>query len=359
MTNYEETVNAKALDDGYGDTKYDGKGEPGLVPSFVTNFKPKPVSNFEADKKLKYLACEVDGQRYTIGDYAMKLDPNISWMGRENKHADSRFPILLKTTLGLMTSGTNEVIDLLMMNLPIKYDTASRRMDLISLAQGTHEVKISTDGVNFVDKVVTVDAVMVKKQPFGSLCDLILDERGEIINPEMARGFNVIVDVGARTLNILTVDALEEQDELSTQTNDGMFTAYNYVGSYLESQFNAIIPDGKLPHIIQTRQIQNRDITPIIDRAYEMQANNILTILDKVLINSQAFVDNIIFTGGGADKELLQPYFYQALGRDKNCIFLDRYSTVKGLRKYGIRTAKRNIKRSVHSVNYTGGGHND
>jgi plasmid segregation protein ParM len=344
MKKYEESYNVKALDDGYGDFKYDSRGLPALIPSFVTSFKPKPQDDFSSKSDLQYLASEVDGRKYVVGDYAMKLDPNIRWVGGENKHADSRFPVLLKTTLGLMSSGGHEVIESLMMNLPIKYDTPERRIDLISLAQGVHHVGISKDGVNFVNKVITVEAVDIKKQPFGSICDVILDGNGEMMDKDIAKGFNVLVDVGARTLNILTVDALEEQPELSTQSNDGMFTAYSQVGSYLENEMGVLIPDGKLPQIIKAKEIKNRDISPLIEAAYENQANTILTILDKVLINSWGFVTSIIFTGGGAT--LLKPYFQKSIGNKVNTIFLDRYSNVRGLRKYGLRQAKKNIKRS-------------
>lgn len=343
----EASINVKALDDGYGDFKYDARGCPALVPSFVTPYKPKPqdmISNQAA--KLNYIASEVNGNRYVVGDYAMKLDSNIKWVGGENKHADTRFPVMLKTTLGLMCSGNREVIDTLMMNLPIKYDTPERREELTRIVKGTHEVGISTDGVNFINKLITVESVDIKKQPFGSICDVILSGDGELQDKTTARGFNVVVDIGARTLNILTLDALEEQPDLTTQTNDGMFTAYTQIGNYLEQELGVILPDGKLPHIIQAKELKGRDLTQLINQVYENQANTILNVLDKVLVNSWGLVTSIVFTGGGAT--LLQPYLNRAFNADVR--FLDRYANVRGLRKYGIRTARKNIKRTNISV---------
>jgi len=343
-----EKYNVKSLDDGYGDIKYDSKGNPDFIPSFVTSFKPKPIDAFQgAGNNLKYIASEIDGFKYTVGDYAMKLDPNIKWTGGEKKHSDARFPIMLKTTLGLMTSGSNEVIDTLMMNLPIKYDTPERREALTRIAQGTHKVAISTDGINFTKKIIVVENVEVKKQPFGSACDLILDANGEIINKEVAKGFNVIIDIGARTLNILTLDALEEQPALTIQTNDGMFSAYTQIGDYLETELGVLIPDGKLPLVVRDKEIKGRDITPLINQVYENHANTILNVIDKLLINSYAFVHNVVFTGGGA--EVLLPYLNVEMGNIQT-YYLNRFSTVRGLRKYGIRQAKKNIKRTNISV---------
>lgn len=330
----------QALDDGYGDFKFDSLGKPELVPAFVTTFRKKADDDFSnvSGKGLRYVACEVNGLRYVVGDYAMKLDPNIKWTGGENKHDDSMFPILLKTTLGLMCQSNRGNIDILMMNLPIKYDTEERRKKLTAIVQGSHEVAISSDGVNFFKKVITVDEVVIKKQPFGSLCDIMLNSVGDIEDYKVARDFNVIVDIGARTLNILTVNALDLIPELTTQTSDGMFTSYMQVGSYLEREFGGLIPDGKLPLIIRDKELRGRDLTPLIDRVYENHANSILSTLDKMFINSWNFVSNVIFTGGGA--EVLKDYFHNKLP-GVNTVYLDRYANVRGLRKYGLRLSKK------------------
>lgn len=347
--------NTKAIDDGYADMKFNSSGTSSYIPSFVTTFKSKPEDVFSQSKKeQKYIAVEIDNERYVVGDYAMRLDPNIKWIGGEQKHDDKRFPILLKATLGLMNPSNKEVINALMMNLPIRFDTEERRKKLEQIAKGIHEVGISFDGKRFIQKTTIVESVDIKKQPFGSLCHVILNDQGDIINTDLAKGFNVIVDIGARTLNILTIEALEEQPELTTQTNDGMFSAYAQIGDYLENKFNAIIPDGKLPQIIEKGELRGKDLKPLINQAYSHHANNIIAILDKMLINSWGFVTSIIFTGGGAS--ILRPHL-EGVFRNINVLFLDRYANVNGLRRYGVRQAKkRNIKNSNISVRV---GHNE
>lgn len=347
--------NVQALDDGYGDVKYLSNGKGVLLPSFVTPFKPKPEDLFsKGSDHSSYISSEIDGMRYTIGEYASKLDPSIKWIGGENKHVDSRFPVLFKTVLGLMTPNPVENIDLLVMNLPIKYDTPERRDFLESVAVDTHKVAISYDGIEFSHKKVSVNKLIVKKQPFGSLCDLILDDCGDIQDYDLAKGFNVIIDIGARTLNILTVEGLEEQPHLTIQTNDGMFEAYRQVADYLENALGTIIPEGKLPQIIRSRTVKDMDLTPLIDYAFQNLANNILSILDRVLINSWGFVTSIIFTGGGT--ELLKTYLEERM-KNKNIriITMNRYSNVKGLGKFGRRCAKNmEENRSVLAIGRSG-----
>lgn len=344
MKKFEEHINTKAVDDGYGDTKFNGNGTPSHIPSFVTPFQPKPSEEFAGASRLNYVAVEIDGDRYTVGDYATKLDPDIRWDAADHKHNTPNFPILFKSALGLMCTGNEELIDLLMMNLPLNFDTPERRAELMYAVKGTHHFKISTDGVYFVDKVITIGEVDIKKQAFGSLCDAMLDNEGEIVDASLARGFNVVVDIGSRTLNILTIDALEEQSSLSKQDNQGMFKSYIQIGKRLEQDLNAPIPDGKLPTIIKNREIRNRNISTLVDAVFDNHAANIISTLNKVLMNSWAFVNNVIFTGGGA--EVLKPYLENQL-QGVNTIYLGRYSNVNGLRKYGIRKARKGaVKRS-------------
>lgn len=331
----------QAIDDGYGDVKYIYNNSGVLIPSFVTPFKPRPEDSFSKGiDHSSYLACEINGIKYTVGDYASRLDPTIKWIGGENKHADSRFPILLKTTLGLMTPNSVEDIDLLVMNLPIRYDTPERRSLLKSIAVDSHNVAVSYNGRDFIEKEINVHNILIRKQPFGSLCDLILDDFGDIMDYDLAKGFNVIVDIGARTLNILTVEGLEEQPYLTTQTNDGMFEAYNQVSAYLENKLNVIIPEGKLPQIIRSRTMRNLDLSPLIEHSYQTLANTVISILERTLINSWGFVASIVFTGGGA--ELLKIYLEDGLKHRKtSLIFLDRFATVRGLNKFGQRHANK------------------
>lgn len=340
--------NVQAIDDGYGDVKYIQNGKGVLIPSFVTSFKSKPEDLFSNGiDSSSYLACEVDGIKYTVGDYASKLDPTIKWIGGENKHTDNRFPIILKTTLGLMATNPVEDIDLLVMNLPIRYDTPERRELLKSIAIGNHTISISNNGRDFIEKSINVRDILIKKQPFGSLCDMILDDFGDITDYEVAKSFIIVVDIGARTMNILTLDGLEEQPHLTVQTNDGMFEAYNQVSSYLEHKFNTIIPEGKLPQIIRSKSMRGLDITPLIDHAYRTHANNAISVLDRILVDSWGFVSGIVFTGGGA--ELLKNHLKEGLsGRKVSLTFLDRFATVRGLNKFGQRHANKLKGGNIH-----------
>lgn len=324
-----------SIDDGYADTKYATENIVTLTPSFCTNWRPLQNNEFDKQSDSKnYLSVEFQGNKYLVGQSAVDYDSNISWVGGENKHKDKLFPILFNTCLGLMSEEEFTTVDTLVMGLPVNCDTKERREFLQYLVKGDHEIKLSFNDEKYQHRQITIRNLIIRKQPFGSLCDVILNDEGGLVEKEVARQFNVVADIGARTFNIYTSDALETVPDLTTHTNNGMYTAYQLVGQFIEQKLNILIPDGKLPTIVRNQKIKNIDLSPVINRSYEYLANEIKRVLDKLLINSWAFVDRIIFTGGGA--EVLKPYLSQMF-LDKNILFLDRYSTVRGLRKYGLR----------------------
>jgi plasmid segregation protein ParM len=326
-----------ALDDGYGDVKCATGHNEFYLPSQYTQWRELPKSELSNNKlhPFDYIGAEIDGSKYVIGKGASIADSNISWVGGENKHSDIGFPLILKTCLGMMGNKEKMDIDTLVMGLPVKAEENQTRHELLQkLVVKEHEVRITlADGQEF-NRILTVKELIIKKQPFGSFCDVIMDRNGHLVKKQTASEFNVIVDVGARTLNIYTLDALSPVRDLSDTTNNGLFEAYQNVGKYVEAKLGYAVPMGKLPNVIKKGMINRTDLTPVINRSYELLANEIKKVIDTKFVNSWAFVDRIIFTGGGST--VLKPYL-SPLFKDKENIFLGRLNTARGLQKYGVR----------------------
>jgi plasmid segregation protein ParM len=344
-------ISVWSVDAGYGYNKMDRKGTPEQMSSAMSLFKPKPpVEDIQAANPItrpKYFAFKVDNRRHILGDYVPILDPNLTWVGGENKIYTPDYPIMLKGLFGHMCSGPTEQVDVLLMNLPADQCNKANIDQLTRYAKGTHEVEVSDDGVNFVRKVIRIQDVVVKKQGFGSLCHVMLDGQGGVQDYEFGTGFKVIVDIGARTVNYLTYDGLSEIDSLTQQTNNGMFASYLEIGKYLKDELNKSYPTGKLPIIVQSRKAGNDDISSIVDYYLQNHANTIFAELDTLLANSLGFVQHIVFTGGGT--EALQEHFkgmvtpYESRGIKVH--YLNKFANVQGLRKYGLKNANKYIKR--------------
>jgi plasmid segregation protein ParM len=336
--------NVWAVDDGNGLTKFDRNGKPEEVYSHIGDFVKKPKNEFSNTNPIsnhRYIASEIDNEKYLIGKYAIEHDENAEWLGGLDRHDDPRTSLFLKSLLGYMCIGGEEVVDIVGMNVPVKQYTEDKKQQLEALVKDTHHADISFDGETFVRKTVTVQNVIVLKQGQGALFDEVLDDNGEIRNKALASGYNVVVDIGSRTINIFVAHKLGEQPQLCTQNNNGMFVAYNAVAQSLYEDKGIEIPDGRLPLVMQEKEIQGLNIAGLIEKKYKEHATKVVRAVNKQLTNSMGLVQNIIFTGGGA--ELLRPHLE---GKFKvNTLFLDRFANVRGLRKYCVRYAKKNIKR--------------
>lgn len=337
-----------ALDDGYGDLKgYSGTGDM-LIPSYYTRWRPRQsVGLSEEVNPYDHIGVEVDGKKYLIGKGAIVQDSKATWLGGENKHLDDGFPILLKASLAIMAGKSENVsIAPLVMGLPVKADMSEARHRLLkNIVVGHHQVKVELANGEKFRRSIYIKDLVTKQQPFGSFCDIILGKTGDLKNKDVASKFNVVIDIGARTLNVLTLDALEPITDLSDTTNHGMYTAYEWVSDYVEEELGFAIPSGKLPYIVQKGEIKGKDLHPAIIRSYQELVNEIRKVVDTMFVDSWAFVDNIILTGGGS--EVLKPYLRKAFV-GFNVGFLGRHNTARGLHKYGLRyNRKRNKSKSV------------
>jgi len=352
------SISIWSLDDGYGDIKGSNGKFRILIPSFSTRWRSPSKKELVEGQEHKidpfdHLGVEINGEMYLVGKGAIEQDARITWSGSENKHTDSNFPILLKTALGVLAYDTKSVVvEPLVMGLPVKADENQERHKLLEqIVCQNHKMKLYYADGKITENEVFIKQVVTKKQPFGSLMDVILDKGGEIKDKIIASQFNVVVDIGARTLNIYTIDALEPVNDLSDTTNDGIYTAYEWVSNYIEDKLGSPVPSGKIISIIQKKEIRGLDLVPIIQKSYETLANQIYRVVSTILVDSWVFVDRIIFTGGGS--ELLKQWLNKAF-QGKNIMFLDRFATTRGLRKYGMRVAKQSGKNIIFSQH--GGG---
>jgi plasmid segregation protein ParM len=304
------------------------------------NFGSDIVSDSDSftNPLYKYISYKGAEGEYIVGESALKQSMDINWYGGDDKHSDISFPIMLRTFLGLMAEQDSSVLDLLVMGLPCDKDTEARQNLLQRLVVNHHKVELGLANGVKLNRDIHVKNLIVKKQPFGSFCDILLDDNGDVVDKELANGFVVVVDIGSRTLNIYTINKMEEVDELTDTTNNGMYTSYMRVGKYIKKNAGFNVPTGKLPLVVRDGEFEKYDLTPIIEKSHERLAYEIKTVLDTMFVNAYGYVSHIVFTGGGS--EVLKQYL-KALFHKHTTIFLDRYATARGLRKYGLFKAKK------------------
>ena len=343
------------FDDGYGDVKgFNGKEEV-YYPSNVTTYKEKKdtvLGNKKANP-LSHIVVEYDGKKFLVGQGAVDQDMQSTWIGGNNKHKHPMFPALAKAGLAMMSEDYDTIkVDPLVMGLPVEHaDNETRVNDLKKLMGKKHSIKLAlADGSQF-EKVVDVKDVVVVSQPFGTFCDIILDDEGEIADPELATKFISIIDIGAGTVNFLTLNDLDPITDLTKHINKGMYTAYEEIGRRIEEEYGKKYPLGVLPKLIKQGFISGGiNISPIVDEVFELHAGEIMSEWETRFRDTIPYLDAVVLTGGGTVvlQEYLERYIAEYDSFEK--ILLGVHNTSRGLRKYGLRQAKKNGKQVVRTA---------
>ncbi len=337
-----DNFNVQVIDDGYADTK--SKSEDSdmfITPSYVTSWRPFYDKDSDlkepAKSSLSKIEAEVNGTKYLVGECAVKQDRSLQWNGALDKHNDTSFDVLLKTHLSLMAKKPMSRVKLVM-GLPVKASLDIERVDKMrAKVVRQHEIALKLQGdKDFGNKIIKVEDLIIKAQPHGTLCDLILNSKGDITNKDLAKKVNAISDIGGKTHNLYLVDTLEPLSDFCDTKNSGMYTAYNWIKDYLERELHLQVADGQMPHIVAAGQIKGYDLTPVIKKAYRTLATRIILEIQTVWGDAFPFIDNLIFTGGGS--AALRPYLEQEY---KKAMFLSRTNNPSGLYKQGIRKWKR------------------
>ncbi|KGN02330.1 hypothetical protein Z969_06045 [Clostridium novyi A str. 4570] len=340
--NIVDSFSVQVIDDGYADTKSRGEDTNMIVtPSYVTSWRPSynKDNDLQEEKidKLSRIEVKVNASKYLVGQCAVKQDRNIQWNGASDKHDDTSFDILLKTHLSLLNKKPMSRVKLVM-GLPVSASLDKERIEKMKakvLRQHSAALRLYGDK-DFQNKIVKVEDLIIKAQPHGTLCDLILDGSGNLTNKDLARKVNAISDIGGKTHNLYLVDALEPLSDFCDTKNSGMYIAYMWIKNYIEQELHLNVSDGQIQYIVASGQIKGYDLTPVIQKAYRSLARKIILEIRTVWENAFPFIDNIIFTGGGAT--VLKPYLQEEF---KNAMYLTRNQNASGLFKQGIRKWKR------------------
>ncbi len=147
-------------------------------------------------------------------------------------------------------------------------------------------------------------------QPFGALLAACLDDRGGIVDKDLATGRVGIVDVGGKTCNLLAVHRLSEISRETASVSAGAWDAVRGLRDYLAREYPDLdLRDHEIIEAIMARSLRYYgepvDLGPALDAILEPLAEQVIAQAGQ-LWNGAANLDAILVSGGGA--LLLGPY---------------------------------------------------
>ncbi len=287
-----------------------------------------------------YFNVTIDGKSYFIGDLAEQQSNVISFTLDQEKLISEFVKVLTLTVAGVFLndeSSINVPINIVS-GLPIGYFKHNHKR-FNEILTGHHKVTyIQPDGSR-ITREIYINKVRMLPQPLGSILNLLMDERGKIVNMDLAKQKVGVVDIGFRTTDFTIMDRLRYIDRSSRTMDTGISKAFGVISNKLREKCGVSVELYRLYKAAELGTIQMKghglNFAKIRDQVYAQLAGTIANDIDRVWAGDWD-IDTIVLTGGGCMElaKYLQPLI------SGNVIPTDtsvdaRLNNVEGYLKYG------------------------
>ena len=287
-----------------------------------------------------YFNVTIDGKSYFIGDLAEQQSNVISFTLDQEKLISEFVKVLSLTVAGVFLqedSAINVPINIVS-GLPIGYFKHNHQR-FNEILTGHHKISyIQPDGSKVI-KEIYINKVRMLPQPLGTILNLLMDDRGKIVNKELAKQKVGIVDIGFRTTDFTIMDRLRYIDRSSRTMDTGISKAFGVISNKLREKCGVSVELYRLYKAAEQGTIKMKghgiNFAKIRDQVYAQLAGTIVNDIDRIWAGDWD-IDTIILTGGGCMElaKYIQPLISgNVIPTDMNVDA--RLNNVQGYLKYG------------------------
>ena len=290
-----------------------------------------------------YFNVTIDGKSYFIGDLAEQQSNVISFTLDQEKLISEFVKVLSLTVAGVFLdeeSSINVPINIVS-GLPIGYFKHNHKR-FNEILTGHHKISYLQPDGGRIAKEIYINKVRMLPQPLGTILNLLMDDRGKIVNNELAKQKVGVVDIGFRTTDFTIMDRLRYIDRSSRTMDTGIAKAFAVISNKLREKCGVSVELYRLYKAAELGTIQMKghglNFAKIRDQVYSQLAGTIANDIDRVWAGDWD-IDTIVLTGGGCMElaKYLQPLI------SGNVIPTDtsidaRLNNVRGYLKYGKYT---------------------
>lgn len=325
------------IDVGYGAVKGISSRENKVYfPSQIASFKPvKFVTGMSNTPYVDRMAI-LHQDKYFVGASAGKQALANATIER-SRTVTQEGKILLLSAIGNLIEHSPESINLVV-GLPIS--NFDLRESYIGMAAGKHQfTMLNIDGSINKDMTVTVENIKCLPQPFGSLFDAVLDNKGEFIASSVAKGRVGIIDIGYRTTDYLRSENLEYLSKYSTSFDEmGGYKIASTLSDLIYDEHQVRIPVEDIDRYVRGADLLiNGELVRIGDlrkKAFKISAEAILARALSIWPDIK-LLELIVITGGTA--HLIGEYLKERLGKTAIITQEPEFANCYGYRKFGLR----------------------
>jgi plasmid segregation protein ParM len=295
-----------------------------------------PVNLITNDIASK-LHVTLDGQSYFVGDFAEQQSNVRQFTLDQEKFISDFVRLFALTALGRLN--TEYVPINVVSGLPVGF-YRDYHQRLMKALPGSHEITFHMAEMSSEIRRININKIRIIPQPLGSLLNLITNDRGIVVNRDLAKQKVGIVDIGFRTTDFCIFDQLRYVGRGSTTTDMGMSKCFSIIAKKLREECGGLnIELYRMYKPIQKGLIKIRgkeyNISKFRDLAFTDAARTIASDMDRLWADEWD-MDAIMITGGGAMEltKYLQPLITgNVIPIEHNADL--RLNNVEGYLKYG------------------------
>ncbi len=325
------------IDVGFSRTK--GTGSDGKQTDFISQIAPfEPVKFVSNVKDIPYsqrMVVSYNSEKFFVGESAGKQSLPSATIQR-TRTVNREGELLLLGAMGNLIDNSPEHINLVV-GLPVS--NLDLKDKYIEMASGKHTFTLlELDGSYRKEITVSVDNIACLPQPFGSLFDSVLDNRGQFIASAVAAGNVGILDIGYGTTDFLRSLNLEFKNKLSCSVEGiGGFMIAQTLSNLIYDKYQERIQIEDIdPYVKGADLMLNGEViklTELRKQSFKMSAEAILSRLVSLWPDLNR-LDLIIITGGAS--LLIGDYLAGRLGKMALVVTDPVFSNAKGYLKYSL-----------------------
>ena len=270
----------------------------------TAHFESLVAKYVESDMSMNgHTTIAIDSRfgNHLVGPEAIKLGGTSARHETANWVESPEYMTLFYAALSELTTATQANVNLVT-GLPLN-DYQAYRGTLRDRLLGTHQFTRKDRRA----QTIKVESVRVVPQAWGCVLALLLDDKGRIVQPELAKEKIAIIDAGGHTINFLSINGLSDIPSETRGTDRGAWNVVRAVRDFYTANYPLL--NRYTDHEIMAQVVDGAtwdgtygeiDLTPVTRPIITDIGNEILATATQHWGQGAATFRRVIVCGGGA-----------------------------------------------------------
>ncbi|MDH3226172.1 MAG: ParM/StbA family protein [Thermoleophilia bacterium] len=304
--------------------------------SLLRSAETTPEPSASTEQGTEHIHLELDSGEFFFGELAERQSNVRSFtldQGRFLQDAALPFALAASHALGSLGGPLKMVV-----GLPIS-DFDDKHAELERMLLGSHSVT-AVDASNARHRgTAVIEDVKVIPEPFGSIYNMILNDRGDIANQSLTEEKVGLIDIGFHTVDFTVSDRTSFLERASRSSEAGIARAFSVIAAKLREKSDVNLAIYRLYDAVQSGRIRIRgnayDLGKLTEHVFNQLSSEIATQANELWADEWD-MDRIVISGGGGT--VLSPYLTPMLQGRVETVEPNgdpRLGNAQGFAKYG------------------------